>query len=453
MEHSSAKDMTSGSPLKLILGFSVPMLLGLLFQQFYSMVDTAIVGKFLGITALAGVGSTGSVNFLIIGLCTGICNGFAIPVAQKFGAREESAMRKYVANAAKLAVLLSVVITILVVALCKPILTAMATPEDIYEYAYRYIVIVFAGIPFTFLYNLTAGILRALGDSKSPILFLGISSALNIGLDLLFILVFQWNVAGAAIATVLAQGISGGICLMYIKKRFPILHAAKEERQWQKHYVKRLLTIGIPMGLQYSITAVGTIVIQWAVNGFRDEEIIAGVTAAQKLTNLFFTPYDALGATMATYAGQNTGARSYTRVKQGLFAASGIGLIYAILACIAQFFATKALLLLFTDASETVVIDYAFLFVMFSAIGSPALVFVNVVRFTIQGMGFSAFAILAGVFEMCARTFAGLVLTPLFGYYAVCLAHPLAWIAADLFLIPAFFYCKHRSERQSANHV
>lgn len=444
MNKQSVKDMTVGSPFKLIMGFSLPLLLGLLFQQFYNMVDTAIVGKILGKSALAGVGSTGSVNFLIIGLCAGICNGFVIPVAQRFGAKDEIALKKYVVNSIYLAVILAAAITVSVSLLTRNILVWMSTPDNIFDYAYNYILVIFIGIPCTFLYNLSAGILRSLGDSKSPVIFLAVSSAMNIALDFLFIIPLKLGVVGAALATVVSQGISGILCVIYMIKKFPILRASKEERKFSVKECKLLLSMGLPMGLQYSITAIGSIVIQWAVNDFNSDDIIAGVTAAQKLNNFFFVPYDALGATMATYVGQNTGAKLYDRVKKGVLCASLIGFAYSLISLLVQFLFVKDLTLLFTDSGENVVIEYAYEFAMYSAIGAPLLVLVNVVRFSIQGMGYSSLAVLAGVMEMIARTFAGFFLKPQFGFAGVCMAHPLAWIFADAFLIPAFFIClKH----------
>jgi len=275
------KDMTAGAPVKLIISFAIPMFLGMLFQQFYSMVDTVIVGKYLGVNPLAGVGSTTSLNFMVIGFCMGVCNGFAIPVAQMFGAREESRLRRFVANSAWLCIGFSAVITLIVVAACKPILRLMNTPAEIFDYAYLYIVIIFCGIPCTFLYNILAGIIRSLGDSKSPVVFLAISSLLNIALDFISILGLHMSVEGPALATVISQGISGIICLFYMKRKYPILRASREEWKPDMKYIKRLCFMGIPMGLQYSVTAIGTLVLQAAINGL-GAAVVAGVTEARK---------------------------------------------------------------------------------------------------------------------------------------------------------------------------
>ena len=437
------KDMTSGNPLKLIIGFAIPMFLGMLFQQFYSMVDTVIVGKFLGVGPLAGVGSTSSLNFLVIGFCTGVCNGFAIPVSQMFGAKRDSELRRFVANSAWLCVIFSVVITTAIVACCRPLLTLMHTPKDIFEYAYVYIVIIFLGIPTTFLYNVTAAIIRSLGDSRSPVVFLAIASGINIVLDIVFIVAFHMGVEGPALATVISQGISGLLSLFYMKKKFEILRISKEEWKMRGSYMKTLCYMGIPMGLQYSVTAIGTLVIQAAINGF-GSMTVAGVTAAQRINAFISCPIEAIGATMAPYSGQNMGAGKLDRVGKGLRDASLLGFVISAVLFVFVLLTGKHLSLLFLDTADAQVVAYSYRFLVFTAAGYCLLVLVNTVRFTIQGMGFSVFAITSGVLEMIARSLAGLVVVPLIGYTGICLAHPMAWIFADAFLIPAFFYCKKK---------
>ena len=439
--------MTSGSPAKLIFGFAIPMFLGLLFQQFYSMVDTLIVGKFLGVNPLAGVGSTTSLNFMVLGFCMGVCNGFAIPVAQMFGAKEEHRLRRYVTNGAWLCIVFSIVMTLVVVAVCRPVLVLMQTPEEIFEYAYVYIVIVFWGIPCTFLYNILAAIIRSLGDSKTPVIFLAISSGINIVLDLVFVLVFGMGVEGPAIATVLAQGVSGIICLWYMYRKFPVLHASREEWRPEFSYMGKLCYIGIPMGLQYSVTAIGTLVLQAAVNGL-GAAVVAGVTAGQKINAFIQCPLEALGQTMAPYAGQNMGAEKYDRIGKGLKSAVGMGFAVSILCFVLAIFFGKQLTMLFVDASETAIISYSYQFLLYCTGGYCLLTLVNTVRFTIQGMGFSVFAILSGIMEMIARILAATVVVQMIGFAGTCLAHPMAWLFADVFLIPAFFWCRKKVAKQ-----
>lgn len=441
------KDMTSGSPAKLIFGFAIPMFLGLLFQQFYSMVDTLIVGKFLGVNPLAGVGSTTSLNFMVLGFCMGVCNGFAIPVAQMFGAKEEHRLRRYVTNGAWLCIGFSIAMTLVVVAVCRPVLVLMQTPEEIFEYAYVYIVIVFWGIPCTFLYNILAAIIRSLGDSKTPVIFLAISSGINIVLDLVFVLVFDMGVEGPAIATVLAQGISGIICLWYMYRKFPVLHASREEWRPEFSYMGKLCYIGIPMGLQYSVTAIGTLVLQAAVNGL-GAAVVAGVTAAQKINMFISCPIESLGQTMAPYAGQNMGAGKIDRIGKGLKSAVLMGWGVSIICFLIAVLFGKQLTTLFVDASETTIISYSYQFLLYCTGGYCLLTLVNTVRFTIQGMGFSVFAILSGIMEMIARILAATVVVQMIGFAGTCLAHPMAWLFADVFLIPAFFWCRKKVAKQ-----
>lgn len=438
------KDMTKGNPMRLILGFAVPLLFGLIFQQFYSMVDTIIVGKYLGVDALAAVGATGSVNFLIIGFCMGVCSGFAIPVAQEFGARHEENMRRYVANCVWLSVIFAVVMTVLVAILCRPILQVMRTPANIIDSSYNYIFIIFLGIPITYLYNMTAAILRSLGDSKTPVIFLVMAAVLNIFLDLLCIIVLHMGVAGAAVATVVSQAVAGICCLIFMYKKFSILHLAKDEWKWNHQFVGKLCGMGIPMGLQYSITAVGSVVLQSAVNGI-GSGAVAAVTAGGKLNLMLVCPFDAMGSTMATYGGQNVGAGELERVDQGLKSCVLLGIIYALIAAAVIYIAGRYLLLLFLDAGETAILDNAYTFIRTNALFFIFLALVNIVRFLIQGMGYSKLAVFAGAFEMLARGLMGFALVPHFGFRAVCFANPLAWVFADIFLIPAYIHVRRKT--------
>lgn len=440
------KDMTSGSPMKLILGFSVPLLFGFLFQQFYNLVDTLIVGRFLGVDALAAVGSTGSLNFLIIGFCMGVCNGFAIPLAQRFGAADYRSMRAFMMNGVYLTVIFAVVMTVLTVVFCRPILQLMRTPDNIIDDAYRYIVIIFAGIPATYLFNLVSGIIRSMGDSKTSVVFLTIAAVLNIVLDLMFILNFGMGVAGAALATVISQAVSGVGCLVYSLKKFEILHTSEEERRVNISYMKTLCGMGIPMGLQYSITAIGSVVLQSAVNTL-GSDAVAAMTAGSKIGMFFTCPYDALGSTMATYGGQNVGAKKMERLNEGLKASSILGIGYSVIAFIILFFAGESLASFFVESAEAEIIANVHLFLIVNSAFYIALAFVNIVRFLIQGMGYSKFAILAGVFEMAARTLVGFVFVPIFGYPAACFASPVAWIFADCFLFPAYFHVFKKTKK------
>lgn len=449
MRQNKTRDLTTGSPMKLILGFATPLLFGFLFQQFYSVVDTVIVGQFLGVKALAGVGATGSLTFMIIGFCMGVCNGFAIPVAHKFGAKDYSGMRRVIANSVWLSGIFAVIMTAAVVVLCKNILVWMNTPDDIFEYAYIYILIIFWGIPASYLYNLLSGIIRSLGDSRTPLLFLLISSVLNIVLDLLCILTFQMGIAGAAAATVVSQLVSGVLCLFYMKKKFDILEITKEEWRVNTGYMRVLCGMGVPMGLQYSITAIGSVILQTSVNSL-GSVAVASVTAAGKVSMFFCCPFDALGSTMATYGGQNVGAKKLDRLGKGLRACSILGIIYALIAFgVLYVFGDSFVGLFVKEEGAEVMAGARQMLLVVSAFYIP-LAFVNIIRFLIQGVGFSAFAVLAGVCEMAARALAGLFLVPSLGFMGACLASPLAWIFADAFLVPAYIHVRRKLDSMMA---
>ena len=433
------RDLTEGKPLKLILSFAAPLLFGVLFQQFYSFVDTAIVGRYLGTTKLAAVGATGSVNFLVIGLCLGFCSGFSIPIAQAFGAKDEHEVRRCVWHAAVLSAGLSILFGAAATLLCKPLLRLMNTPEEILDFSAGYIRIIFAAIPCCVLYNMASGILRALGDSRTPVVFLILASLLNIVLDLFLIIACGMDVAGAAVATAASQLLAGIGCLIVIIRRFPILRLTKKDRTFSVKRARTMMGIGLPMGLQFSITAIGSVVVQMSVNGL-GVDAVAAVSAATKLSMFFACMFDALASTMATFAGQNTGARKPDRVGQGLRAASEVGICYCIAALGVILLFGDNLLGLFINGQESAgVMELAFRFLKINAAFYIPLLFVNIVRLCIQGMGFTRVAMLAGLSEMAARTAVALLVVPAAGFTGACFANPAAWIAADLFLFPCYF--------------
>lgn len=449
MKKDTTKQLTSGKPMTLIFNFALTILVGLLFQQLYSMVDTIIVGKTLGVNALAAVGSTSSITFMIVGFCNGVCAGFAIPIAQRFGAEDMSGVRRFTANSIWLAVIFSVVITTVVSLLCRQILQLMNTPSDIIDQAYSYLVIIFIGIPATILYNLTSSIMRSLGDSRTPVYFLIFASCINIVLDLVLILVFGMDVNGAAIATIFSQAISGIGCVIYMIKHYPVLKMNREERRFDKRYALQLVNMGVPMGLQYSITAIGSVILQTAVNSL-GSAAVASVAASQKVNMFIQIPFDALGSTMATYGGQNTGALKFDRVREGLKDAITIGVIYSLIILAVMALAGRYVMLLFLDASETAIIQDAVHFLLIQVAFFILLTLVNTVRFLIQGMGFPKFSIFSGVMEMIARTAVALTLVPLFGLTGAALASPFAWALADCFLIPAYRWCYKQVTKKAA---
>ncbi len=314
---SAVKSLTDGNPLGLIVSFMLPLLLGNIFQQAYNMVDGMIVGQMLGADALAAVGSSSSVQFLILGLCIGTCAGFAIPISQRFGANDGKGVRRYVFHSIILSAALAVIMTTVTAILCMPILRLMQTPANIIDNAYSYLLIIFLGIPFTILYNMTAGMLRAVGNSRAPFIFLAISTFLNIFLDMFCIAVLHWGCAGAAIATIASQALSGLFCLIYILRKVPILHIFREDRSFDGGTAKVLIVMGLPMGLQYSITAIGSMVMQSANNSL-GSVYVSGFTAGTKLKQLFLCPFDAMATAIATFISQNYGALRMDRVKKGL---------------------------------------------------------------------------------------------------------------------------------------
>ncbi len=443
---TNIKDLTVGNPMKLIFGFAISLLWGMLFQQLYNIIDTAIVSWFLGKEAYTGMGTTGAVNFLIMGFCMGVCNGFAIPVAQRFGAKDYNSMRRFVSHAIILCSIFAVIMTVLVSIFCRQILIAMKTPEDVLEYAYRYIIVIFIGIPVTYMYNLLSGIIRALGDSKHPVQFLIIASIINIGMDLLFILPFNMGITGAALATVISQFISGLMCLIFIIRKIDILHLKKEDWKLDRSHFFILFNMGVPMGLQYSITAIGSVILQTAINSL-GTDAAAAVTTAGKVGMFFCIPFDALGSTMATYGGQNVGAKKLDHLSQGLVAAVKLGCGYAILAFVVLFFFGRNFSMIFLDAGEVACLNNAHKFLILNSAFYIPLALVNIVRFLIQGMGYSMFAILAGVMEMIGRTLIAVFLVPVIGFTAICLASPVAWVLADAFLIPAFIIVRNRLKK------
>ena len=323
------KDMTQGSPLRLILAFAVPLMLGSLFQQFYNLADTIIVGRFVGVEALAAVGSVGGLNYLVLGFVNGIACGFSIPISWTFGAKDYREMRRYTANAVWLSLFFAAVLTVVTVAMTRSILVWTNTPDNIIDLADVYIRTIFVGIPFTLLYNMTSALMRALGDSKRPLYFLLVASFLNIGLDLLCIIVFRMGAFGAAFATVFSQAVAGLGSLLYILKHYGELRWSREEGQLSRTHCAKLCSMGIPMGLQCSITAIGSVVLQGAVNGL-GSDIVAAQTAGGKAAQFLAVPLESIGTAMTTYASQNMGAHDLNRVNRGVNTALGIGVVYSI---------------------------------------------------------------------------------------------------------------------------
>ena len=442
--------MTVGSPLGLMVSFAMPLLLGNLFQQFYNMADAAIVGRYLGSNALAGVGVSSSVQFLVIGFCLGVCSGFGICVAQRFGARDLSDMRRYVYHALILTAVISLVVTTATALLTPQILHLLNTPSDIYKEAYDYLFVVFLGIPFIMLYNVLSAILRAVGDSRTPFIFLVFSTILNIGLDIFCIVVLKMGVLGASVATVTAQAVSGILCALVIVKNFEILRVRQEDRRLDREHFVRLIMMAVPMGLQFSITAIGSMVMQ-AANNSLGSVYVSGFTAGMKIKQLAMCPFDALANAVATFAGQNYGAGRIDRVKKGFSEGVAMGVGYGVIIGVVLFFFGRDMSMLFVDAKEAAVLDAAGLYLARLGMFYWALGILNVSRMTTQGLGFAGRTIFSGVMEMIARITMALVFVPKYGYDAITWSDQVAWCAGILYILPMSIICIKKIERKLAS--
>ena len=432
---SGTTDLTVGKPLFQILRFALPLVLGL-FQQLYSFADTVIVGRCLGTDALGAVGTTYSLNFLILGFVQGACVGFGIPVAETFGAKDKGGLRKYLFNGALLCVVLSVVFTLFTTLMAGPLLQLIHTPEELYADAVLYIRIIFLGIPATVLYNYASSVLRAMGDSQHPFYFLLVASVLNIGLDYLLIVSMGMGVDGAAIATVLSQLLSGGLCAFWFFTRT----AKQEELTFRGQssllsagHCKRLAYIGFPMGFEYSVSAIGAVIMQDAIN-LLGSTAVAAQTAGEKIRQMFTLPMESVGMAMATYVGQNHGAHRTDRIQQGIKDGCTIQLTYCVAAWVVIFFVKPyAVGLVLGDADPAVTAGA----IQYLAIMSTLFCFhglLMIFRNTLQGLGYSVQAIISGVGELIGRSLGGLLAVKTgLGYVGICLSNPFAWGLAMLY--------------------
>ena len=433
---SGTTDLTVGKPLFQILRFALPLVLGTLFQQLYSFADTVIVGRCLGTDALGAVGTTYSLNFLILGFVQGACVGFGIPVAETFGAKDKGGLRKYLFNGALLCVVLSVVFTLFTTLMAGPLLQLIHTPEELYADAVLYIRIIFLGIPATVLYNYASSVLRAMGDSQHPFYFLLAASVLNIGLDYLLIVSMGMGVDGAAIATVLSQLLSGGLCAFWFFTRT----AKQEELTFRGQssllsagHCKRLAYIGFPMGFEYSVSAIGAVIMQDAIN-LLGSTAVAAQTAGEKIRQMFTLPMESVGMAMATYVGQNHGAHRTDRIQQGIKDGCTIQLTYCVAAWVVIFFVKPyAVGLVLGDADPAVTagaIQYLAIMSMLFCFHGLLMIFRN----TLQGLGYSVQAIISGVGELIGRSLGGLLAVKTgLGYVGICLSNPFAWGLAMLY--------------------
>ena len=446
-------DMTKGNPTRGILHFAIPMIAGYLLQQMYTVVDAIIVGQSIGVGALAAVGASWSVMFLIMGFCNGACAGFAIPVAQAFGAKDFVTMRRYVAQSFRLTATIALFMAAVATLSCHPILHLISTPPDIYDDAYTFLVLQLLTIPMIMAYNLLASLLRALGNSRWPFYFLVMASMLNIVLSLILIVGMGMGVAGVGLATMAAQTAAAAACWLYIRRHARLLIPTGSEWRHDSRQARHLLANGVPMGLQFSITGIGIIMLQTANNAL-GTICIASFTVSMRVKYLFTCVFENIGAAMATYCGQNIGAGLVGRVAAGLRSALVISAVYFLFTfAVIQPFADE-MMLLFVDGSETAIIGNAALLMRTACWFYPALGLLTVLRYSIQGLGYSTLSVCSGVMEMLARGGVSIWLVPAIGYLGVCYGDPVAWLAADLFLVPAMWVLyRHLKKKKATTHI
>lgn len=433
------RDMTEGRSLPLILAVALPLMFGNIFQQLYTLVDASVVGKGIGLTALAALGSADWFNWMFLSLAVGFTQGFTIPVAQAFGAKDYPELRRYVGSGVVLSALVAVVITAFAEIMIRPVLALMGTQPAVLPMAVMYLRILFGGIPVVMAYNLLAGILRALGDSKSPLYAMIVSSFVNIALDLLFVLVFHWGVAGAAIATVIAQGCSCIFCFLRLRK-VTFLRLAAEDFRMDSGRMGKLFRLGLPISLQNAIIAIGGMIVQSVVNQ-NGVIFVAGYTATNKLYGLLEIAAVSYGYAMSTYTGQNLGAGKYDRIWKGVHVGAAAGIVTALAITVLMITCGTFFIGLFIEDSENAAeaMRYAYEFLRLMALFLPVLYVLYVYRSAEQGMGNTLLPMLSGILEFFMRTGAALLLPALIGYQGLFWAEILAWIGADLALIPGYY--------------
>jgi len=429
----ATKELTTGNPFKLIILFMFPIFIGNLFQQFYHFVDTLIVGRVIGIEALAAVGVTGPLIFFVISFIFAATQGFSVITAQKFGAKEYDLLRKSFAASIILSALLTIVITLISVPFTKQMLIFLQTPENILQGADDYLFIMFAGIIATIFYNLSSNIVRALGDSKTPLYFLIVSTILNLIMDVLFVIKFGWGIKGVGWATIVAQAISTILCVWYMLRKFPILKLSRDDWKIPFSFLYEHLRVGIPMGIQMSVLSLGIIALQYVLNTF-GATAIAAFTTACRIEQIFLQLFLALGATMAVYTAQNFGAKKLSRIKEGVKKSIYIALIIYVFSMICIWaFSTEMVSWFITETNEELIFlanQYLYIIMGFFIFLGLLMIFRNV----LQGMGSVMAPLSSGIAELIARTVCAFSLGYLFGYKGVCYATPMAWLAAAIVL-------------------
>lgn len=441
-------NMTKGSPFRLILKFILPALCGNLFYQSYNMVDTIIVGQCLGPQALAAVGATGSISFMVFGFVNGLSAGFTIPIAQSYGEGNLEQMKGYIGNAALLDVIITCVMTAVSVAGIPWLLTVMRVPEDIYEMSRVYITVVCAGMFGNVFYTFLKSILRAVGNSKVPLYFLILSAILNIALDFMFILLFGMGVEGAALATVFSQLLSALLCAWYIARKVPVLQVTRGELRLDEERSRIQIRIGIPMALQYSITALGTMITQTALNTF-GSMMISSYVVAGKIEQVINQPYDALGATMATYSAQNYGSGDVERVRRGCRAANLMSIGYSIVIFVLINLLLPYIVPLFVGEDIETVTQYARIYILIGTGFFIPLGMIHIFRNTLQGCGYGVVPMLGGAVELLGRSLAAGAAVYFSSFIGVCSSNASAWLCAGIYFLIAYMVIINKVQKKS----
>lgn len=431
------RDLTKGSPAKLILMFSVPLLIGNVFQQFYNMVDMIIVGQTLGKNALAAVGATGSLTFLIIGFAQGLTAGLAIITAQRYGAKDYRGLKKSFAASVVISLIVTIVLTVLSLVFIHPMLQLMQTPPEIIDQAQTFISIILLGIFASMSFNLLSNVIRALGDSRTPLFFLIIAVIINVVLDLIFIILFGMGVEGAAIATVIAQVSSSVLCLVYIKKKIPLLQLRKKDFSFDKEEIRVHLNAALPMAFQSSIIAIGAIVLQAALNSL-GTDVVAAQAAASRIDQFANQPMMSFGIAMATFSAQNYGAKEYGRILKGVKQTLMMSIGFSLVAGATVIFFGHSLMKLFVSSSETRVFELAQTYFNINGSLYWILAILFILRYTLQGLGQSKIPTIAGMMELLMRSFAAIILTGMLGYAGAAAASPLAWAGSVAVLLYSY---------------
>lgn len=440
-------DMTKGKPFQLIVKFIIPIILGNIFQQLYNVMDTVIVGQFVGVKALAAVGATGTISFLILGFMQGLTTGFTVLTSQRFGAGDDEGVKKSVGNGYLLSAVVTVVMTAVSIAGMDWLLHIMQTPADIYEMSRTYIIIICWGMGFNILYNLLSSMLRAVGNSRVPLYFLVLAAILNIVLDLVFIIVFHMGVAGAAAATIASQGVSGVLCLLYIWKKVPLLQIKKRHLAPDKWCVKNQMSIGIPMALQFSITAVGAIMVQAALN-MLGSVVVAAYTVSGKVEQFVTQVLAAMGMTMATYCAQNRGVGDLDRIRQGAKIAFVMSTVYSVIVFFVLQAALPWVVGLFLTGDLTEVLSYARTYITICGIFFTPLGMIFIYRNVMQGCGYGFLPMMGGVVELVCRAVVAVIAAHFMSYEGICAANASAWCLTGIFLWIANGYTMKKMEKE-----